>query len=242
MRSTSNLGRPRFRIHYTWLFAIILIPAAVVTQFPATYPLWHRVGLGVVASLAFFLAIVIRDLILGFISARKGVVIEGVTLFVFGGLFRVDSRTTSPGLELLLAACGQLINIIIAGVFSVVYLVLVPTDNIMVDVLMQWLAFIWFMLALFHFVPGFPLDGGRALRALLWRFTLDYVKATRIAGWTSWGIGIVLTAGAIVLLVLTRELFTGIFLVVVGLILQNAATHSRRQVRQSSALNAQLPD
>ena len=245
MRSVSALVRLfaiRFRIHYTWLFAIILIPFAVITQFSATYPLWQRAVLGVFASLLFFAAITLRELAVNFIAVRKGVTIDSVTLFVFGGLSQVDKGTTSPAVELLLAACGQLFNVIVAGVFSVIYFVLVNTENIMVQVLMQWLAFIWFMLAIFDFVPGLPLDGGKALRALLWRFNVSYEKATRIVSWTGWVIGLATIAGAIALLFMTRELFTGILLLFAGFLLQNAATFSRRQVRQSPVLNVQLPD
>jgi Zn-dependent protease len=245
MRSVSalvGLFRIHFRIHYSWLLAIILIPIALITQFSPTYPLWQRAVLGLFASLLFFVAIVLREFVINFIAVRRGVVVDSVTLFVFGGLSQVNKETTSPAIELLLATCGQLFNVIVAGVFSVIYFVLVNTENIMVQVLMQWLAFIWFMLAIFHLVPGLPLDGGRALRALLWRLNISYERATRIAAWTGWVIGLAITAGAIVLLFMTRELFTGILLVVAGVLLQNAAINSLRMVRQSPVLNVQLPD
>jgi len=233
MRTFTHLGtlfRIRYRVHYTWLFAAILVPIAVITQFSPTHPLWQRAVLGIFASLMLFLAVAIRESILGFIAVRKGIEVESVTLFVFGGMSQVHSETSSPSLELLLAACGQLFNIIIAGVFSVIYFILKDSGNVMVEVLMQWMAFIWFMLVMLHFIPGFPLDGGRALRVLFWRITADFAKATRITSWTGWGFGLVMTAGGISLLVLTPELFTGIFLVVFGILLQNAATNSRRRV------------
>lgn len=235
MRTLTHLGRLlriRYRIHYTWLFAVILVPAAVITQFEPTYPLWQRALLGIFASLMLFLAVAIRESVLGFIAVRKGIAVESITLFVFGGMSQLDSKTSSLSLELLLATCGQLLNIIIAGIFSIIYFVLKGSANIMVEVLMQWMAFIWFMLVMLHFIPGFPLDGGRALRVLLWRLTADYVRATRVTSWLGWGFGLVMTAGGIALLVLTQELFTGIFLVVAGLLLQNAATNSRRRVVQ----------
>ena len=240
MRTLSHLGRllkVRYRIHYTWLFAVVLVPAAVITQFPPTYPLWQRAVLGIFASLMLFVAVAIRESVLGFIAVRKGIAVESVTLFVFGGMSQLDSETSSPSLELLLAACGQLLNIIIAGIFSIIYFVLKGSGNIMIEVLMQWMAFIWFMLVMLHFIPGFPLDGGRTLRVFLWRLTANYVKATRITSWLGWGFGLVMAAGGISLLVLTTELFTGIFLVVFGLLLQNAATNSRRRVLQGRAVD-----
>ena len=245
MRTLTHLGRLlriRFRVHYTWLFAVILVPAAVITQFPPTYPLWQRAVLGIFASLMLFGAVAVRELVLGFIAIRKGIAVESVTLFVFGGVSQLDSETSSPSLELLLAASGQLINIIIAGIFSIIYFVLKGSGNIMIEVLMQWMAFIWFMLVMLHFIPGFPLDGGRALRVFLWRLTTDYIRATRITSWLGWGFGLVMTAGGISLLVLTPELFAGLVLVVFGILLQNAATNSRRRVVQSKAVDNEILD
>lgn len=243
MRTLSHLGRllrVRYRIHYTWLSAVILVPVAVITQFPPTYPLWQRAVLGVFASLMLFVAVAVRETILGFIAVRKGVAVESVTLFVFGGLRQVDSDTTSPSHELLLASCGQLLNIIIGGIFSIIYFVLRGSDNVMVEVLMQWMAFIWLMLVLFHFIPGFPLDAGKALRVLFWRLTSNYIKATRITSWLGWGFGLLMTAGGIALLVLTSELFSGIFLAVFGLLLQDAATYSRRRIIRSDVMKQEI--
>lgn len=224
----------RVRVHYTWLLAIVLVTAAIVTQFSTVYPLWQRVALGAIGTALFFLSVSIRELILAFASVRKGMRIRSVTLFVFGGLPQIEGDTTAPSLELLQSVLGQLLNLIVAGVFTATYFLLVQTGGILVDVLMQWLAFIWFMLAVFHFAPAFPLDGGRALRALLWRLTGNYERATRAASWTGWVLGMIVTAGGIPLLVMTQEWFTGAFLIAVGLILQNAATHGRRLAARST--------
>ena len=243
MRTLTHLGRLlriRFRVHYTWLFAMVLVPVAVITQFETTYPLWQRAVLGIFASLMLFVAVAIRESILGFIAVRKGIAVESITLFVFGGISQIDSETSSPSLEFLLAACGQLFNIIIAGIFSIIYFVLKGSGNIMVEVLMQWMAFIWFMLVMLHFIPGFPLDGGRALRVFVWKLTADYARATRITSWLGWGFGLVMTAGGISLLVLTPELFAGLVLVVFGILLQNAATNSRRRVVLGKAMDNQI--
>lgn len=231
MRSVPNLSRifgVRIRLHYTWFMAIILIAAAVVTQFSTDYPLWQRIALGIAASLLFLVAITIREFVISFIATSKGITVERVTLFVFGGVSQIPKETTLPVLELLLAVVGMLSNLIIAGIFYVAYLVLVYTGNIIVDVLVQWLAFISFTLVLFHFIPGFPLDGGRVLRALLWMAIGDYERVTRIASWTGWGIGLLFTIGGIVVVIITQQWFVGILLAFPGLVLQNAATQSRR--------------
>jgi Zn-dependent protease len=104
----------------------------------------------------------------------------------------------------------------------------------MVHVLVQWLAFICFMLSIFNLLPGLPLDGGRILRAALWKATKNYEKMTRIISWTGWAIGIAFTIIGIVLTITTRQWFVGMLLALPGLILQNAATHQRRQAGKQS--------
>jgi len=203
--------------------------AAVVTQFSTDYPLWQRIIFGIAASLLFFTAITIREFVLSLIATHRGITVKGVILFVFGGVSQIDKDTTLPSLELLLAVVGILSNLIMAGILYVMYVILVHTGNIIVDVLVQWLAFICFMLALFHFLPGFPLDGGRVLRALLWKATGNYERVTQITSWTGWSIGLLCTIGGILVMIITHQWFTGVFLAFPGLVLQNAATHSRRQ-------------
>lgn len=239
MRNFPRLGRffgIHIRIHYTWIIAIPLITLAIVTQFSTEYgTLLLRIVFGVSASILFFFAILLREFVLSLIAVTKGTVVRSLTLFAFGGLSQVDKETTMPAKELLLAAAGMLYNLIIAGVFFAIYSVLAQRGELVVDVLLQWLAFICLMLALFHLLPGFPLDGGKILRAILWRLWEDYDRATRIASWAGWGIGMLLTIAGISLLFLTHERFTGAFVVSVGLMLQNASTHSRRQVREVSS-------
>ena len=232
MRITPNLPRifrVYIRLHYTWFVAIILMAAAVVTQFSTFYPLWQRIALGIVASLLFLVVIAIREFVLNFVATRKGMTVKRVTLFVFGGVSQIPKESNLPALELLLAVVGLLSNVIIALIFYVLYFVLAYTGNVVVSVLIQWLAFIYFMLALFHFIPGFPLDGGRLLRAFLWMTTGNYERVTRITSWAGWSIGLLFTIGGILVLIITRQWFVGILLAFPGLVLQNAATYSRRQ-------------
>jgi len=92
------------------------------------------------------------------------------------------------------------------------------------------------MLALFHFIPVFPLDGGRLLRLLLWEVTGDYDRATRIASWAGEGMGLLFIAGGILLLILSRQWFNGLALIFIGWVLQIAAVHSRRQAILRGAL------
>ncbi|MDD5037962.1 MAG: hypothetical protein PHN78_01400 [Dehalococcoidales bacterium] len=186
IRSSYSLGRilgVRIRLHYTWAFAFALIIAIVITQYPEAYPLWQRIMLGIAASLLFLTAVSIRQLILNFVGIRRGISVSSITLFAFGGVPQAE-ESTLPILELLMAATGLLSNLGIAGLFYGIHLILVNTGNVMIAGITQWLAFFCFMLALFHCLPGFPLDGGRALLALLWKVTDNYHRAMRITTWT----------------------------------------------------------
>ena len=220
----------RVRLHYTWYIAFLLIIAVITTQFPEVYPLWQRMVLGLATGLLFFIAISIRELILGFVAIRRRMPVKDVTLFVLGGVSQIARETTRPVLELLLAVAGLLSNLVIAGIFYGAYLALANSTNVIIAGLIQWLAFIIFMLTLFHFVPGFPLDGGRVLRALLWRTTGNYEQAARIASWVGRGIGLLLVVGGIVVMIVYSQWFVGLFLAFVGWVLQSAAAHSRNQV------------
>ncbi len=233
MRSSLRMGRffrTRLRVHYSWILAFILITWAVTTQFSTDYPFWIRIASGAIAGVSFFLAITFRELVLILMAIYKGIEVESVTLFAFGGLIEVDQETTSPQHEFMLAISGILGNLAITGIFYITNVLLTETIHIMVDVITKWLAFLYFNLTIFHVIPAYPLEGGRFLRAILWKVLGDVHRSTQIAGWISWVLGVIIAIGGILILVFTIERFTGVFLVVIGLILQNAATHSRHQL------------
>ncbi|MFC2005434.1 hypothetical protein ACFLVG_00510 [Chloroflexota bacterium] len=233
MRSSLRMGRffrTRLRIHYSWILAFILIIWAVTTQFSTDYPFQIRIASGTIAGVSLFLAITFRELMLILMAIYKGIEVESVTLFPFGGLIDVDQETTSPQHEFILTISGILCNLAITGIFYIANALLAETIHTMVDVITKWLAFLYFTLTIFHVVPAYPLEGGRFLRAILWKWLGDVHRSTQIAGWISWVLGIIIAIGGILILVLTIERFTGVFLIVIGLILQNAATHSRHQL------------
>ena len=241
MRSASNLSRIwgiRIRLHYTWFVAFALITAIVFTQFPATYAHWQRILLGIATSLLLLIAVIIREFVLSFVSSRRGIPVKRVTLFVFGGVSQIAREASLPILELLLAATGLLATLIIAGIFYGVYAGLVNFGSVAIVGITQWLAFICFMLFLFQLVPGFPLDGGRLLRVLLWRVTGDYDRATRIASWTGRGIGLLCIVGGILLLIIERQWFVGLVLAGMGWALERAAAQSHRQAVIGKALES----
>jgi Zn-dependent protease len=233
-RRSSSIFKVRLRLHYSWIAVVIFMTVSLITQFSTSYPFVQRLILGLVASALFPLILVARMFIITMFAVRKGAVIKSDTLFATGSVLEIEKTTTYPALEVLLAVVGLLTDLFVAGILYLIYQVLANTGSIMVHVLVQWLAFIFFMIALVDFLPGLPLDGGRILRAVLWKATNNYDLITRILSWTGWTIGLGFIITGIVLTVDTQQWFVGLLLVLPGLILQNSATHQRHQVRKQS--------
>ncbi len=231
MRGLPSLGRffrLSLRLHSSWIIAFIFITAMMVTQFPEAYPFWERIVFGIVAGLLFFAAVSMREVILNLLALDRGIPVRRITLFIFGGVSHVAREETSPILESLLALAGLLCNLIIAGIFYGVHAALAHTGNVLINGLILWSAFMYLMLSFFHFIPAFPLDGGRLLLALLWKVTGDYDRATGIVSRAGQGLGLLFIAGGILLLALAHQWFNGVALAFIGWVLYTAAVQSRR--------------
>lgn len=238
MRGEPYLGhvlRSRIRLHYTWFLAFLLIIVIVATQYPEAYFLWRRLLLGVAASLLFWAAISIRQVALSLVLWRR-MPLGNVTLFVFGGVPAIPKEATKPVLELLLGVAGLLSTVIVVVLLYVVFTVLVISGSVIISGLVQWLTFITIMLTLFQLVPVFPLDGGRILRAVLWRASGSYERATRITCGLGQALGVLMIGGGITLIAIGQEWFTGLTLAFVGWVLYIAAGQSSRRVLVREAL------
>lgn len=223
------------RVHYSWYIAIILITIVVTTQFPEAYPLWQKILLGLLGSFLFLMAIGLREVGLYFLAQRRGMVVKKITLFIFGSVNKVSKESALPIMDLLMGMAGIISNLFLAIMFYFIYLALVSTGSIMVASIIQWLAFVCFALTFMHFIPAFPLDGGKMLRAFLWRASGNFEWATRLIlqiGWYFWLV--VIAAGVVLLFV--GDKFTGFTLIFIGWVLFIAVRYSRRQALLRSAL------
>ena len=218
----------RVRLHYTWAIACILITAMVMTQFPESYALWQRVLIGVAGSLLFLVAVCLRELAVAFVGSRRGIRLKRLTLFAFGGVSEIALESTAPVLDVLRATVGLLSNLVLVGVFHGLYLLADSLNWIVGAGLLRWLGFIYLMLAFLHFLPAYPLDGGRILRAVLWKRLRDYQRASWIVTRAGRGSGFALLAVGVTVLGVTHQVFVGLVLMSVGWILQSAAFSSWR--------------
>jgi Zn-dependent protease len=132
-------------------------------------------------SLLLFASIVTHELAHSILAIRDSISVKDIALFVFGGISQITKEATYPRAELSIAIVGPLTSLTLAGIFYGLHLLLSGTQQALAASLMQWLALINVVLAVFNLIPGFPLDGSRIFRAVVWHRTHDYHRATRIA-------------------------------------------------------------
>jgi Zn-dependent protease/predicted transcriptional regulator len=212
-------------VDYSWLviFALVLWSLSA-GYFPQEYPGQPTLDywiVGFVATLFFFGSVLLHELSHAAMANRLGDKVDRITLFIFGGIARLSSEPKSADSELKIAGVGPLSSLAIALTFWLISNAIGRPASLWTGVF-RYLAFINLALALFNLLPGFPLDGGRLLRAVLWKRWGDLPRATaRAAQWGSrigWGL-IVLGA----LEIFGGALVGGIWLIFIGLFLRGAA-------------------
>lgn len=170
-------------VHASWLVVFALVTASLAAgYFPIHHPEWGsptRWLLGAVTSLAFFASVLVHELGHARIALRNGLPIRGITLFVFGGVAQIGSEPGSPGVEFRIAIAGPLTSLAIAALFGGIGSVAGSVPLVSEPAL--WLARINLIVALFNLLPGFPLDGGRVLRAAVWASTGSFDRGNRAA-------------------------------------------------------------
>jgi CBS domain-containing protein len=228
----------RTRVDSMWYLAIILIAGIMVTQFPQEYPLWQRVVAGVAGSSLFLASMIINRMVFNIIALMFGIPLRNVTLFVFGEVAQVPEDGTRPSMEAIMGAVALFLNIIMAGIFNWIFLGRWDVGNILVLDVLRWLAFLSYMLVLFHLIPVFPLAGSRILAAIIWKATGNYLRAIRTVTMLGWGFGLVLILSGVMLLVVSRQLENGLLLTFFGWAVQKGATLGRNRAILLAALQS----
>ena len=199
------------RVDFSWfviLFLIVWSFSGVV--FPARYPNQSSqvyFAMGVVAALLFFGSILAHELSHSLVARSKGIPVEGITLFIFGGIAHTRMEAENPGDEFVIAGVGPLASLVIGAVFGAIWWIGSQAGlSTAVTAVAGYLAFLNVVLAVFNLLPGFPLDGGRLFRSIVWKLTGDITTATRwatqggsILGYALMGLGALqLLGGAVV--------------------------------------------
>jgi Zn-dependent protease/predicted transcriptional regulator len=238
--SSIELGRIagiRIGVNWSWLvvFALIvwsLASAVFPDQNPglsdATY-----IAMALVAALLFFASILLHELGHAIQARRDGMEIEGITLWLFGGVAQFRGNFPSAGAEFRIAIAGPVVSLLLGVFFVAVAVATRMTEE--VDGVAAWLGYINLVLLVFNLLPALPLDGGRVLRAALWGARDDFAWATRVAGNIGRGFGYLLIAGGIALFIFANS-FSGAWLAFTGWFLLGAASAELRYLAVREAL------
>jgi Zn-dependent protease/CBS domain-containing protein len=224
-------------IHPSLLVIAFIVTMSLAFQLAAQFPLWpdslHWTLAAVTAAL-FFASVLAHELSHAIVARRFGLRVEGITLFIFGGVTSIDDDSRTPRQEALIAVAGPLTSILIGGLLLLVTYV---TAQPQVGAVLGWLGFINIMLGLFNLIPGFPMDGGRVLRALLWRVRGDRLSATRNAAQVGRAFAYLLIGfGVLVTLQSRGSIVGGIWLALIGWFLSNAAEATLAQTGVEKSL------
>jgi Zn-dependent protease len=212
------------------MIIFVLITMSLAMQFTQEHPQWTSVqhwSVGVVTSLLFFASVLFHELSHSVVARFYKIRVVSITLFVFGGVARLGREPAKPIQEFNIAIAGPIASFVLA--FGFYSLTLFFSYSQMVGALAVWLWQTNAALALFNLLPGFPLDGGRVFRAIVWGVTKDFARATRIAGMT----GKVVAYGMIVFgawYAMKGQWTAGLWLAFIGWFLLNAAQESVAQV------------
>jgi Zn-dependent protease/CBS domain-containing protein len=219
-------------IHYTWIFAFIFFTWTLAqAYFPGLYPNWSTAVYwitGIIGSLLIFVSVLFHELAHSLVAKTRGMPVQSITLFILGGVSNLEDEPEKPAAEFLMAIVGPISSLLLAAILW--GLTFLPTDKTTpVAATLSYLAMINMYLGVFNLLPGFPMDGGRVLRSLIWGGTGNLTRATNIAsivgqlfGWAFIGLGI--------FLMLSISFVNGLWIAFIGWFLNSSADASRKEV------------
>ena len=226
------------RIDSSWVVIALLITYSMYLRSSNLYPELSGAGavaVGVLATVLFFGSVLVHELAHALVAQARGIRVQDITLFLFGGATRAKVDARGPGDEFLIALVGPLTSGLLAGLFAIV-------AGLGRDLLSRplagtfgYLAWTNLLLAGFNLVPGFPLDGGRLLRAAIWKATGSLARATRVASLSGQGVGWLLVAAGVAWL-LAGDLAGGIWFAFIGWFLVQAARSSYQELQLQQLL------
>jgi Zn-dependent protease len=245
-RQTVTLGRLfeiRVGVHVSWLVVYALVTYAL-TRGLEMLPTGQAVVFAGLCALALFASVVAHEFAHALVARRFGVRTSAITLFLFGGVATLDEEPPSPGAEAWIASAGPALSALLALVaFGLMVLVerFVPgRSGTALGLLAAYLTLANGVLAVFNLLPAYPMDGGRVLRAFLWRLRRDRFSATVIAARVAIGFALALVAAGVLGALATRNVLYGWY-VVLGVFLLRQAWSEERAMRAPAAAGGGVP-
>ena len=239
-----KIGPIEITINITWLVIFALLVYWLRTGFVAAYAPdlagWLAWLVSAAGAVVLFASVLAHELAHSLVAIRNGLIIRRITLFIFGGVAHMESEPARPGVEFKMAIAGPLTSIAIAAILGTVrFVILKNAPHGPATLILEYATYANAVLACFNLIPGYPLDGGRVLRAAVWKSTGDYFRATAVAAALGRAVGLALVfAGA---MLSTAWNSPGLlWLVLVGAFLERLAFLSgyRAKLMKEAALSA----
>jgi Zn-dependent protease/predicted transcriptional regulator len=239
MRGGISIGKVlgiQLKLHYSWFLIFALVTwALVASYYPTTYPNWTlsmKIAAGLITSLLFFGSVLFHEMMHSVVAIHEGIPIQGITLFILGGVSEMTDEPKTAKDEFRMAIAGPGSSLVLGGIFWGIWFALRgSTVNSVQFVagIAYWLGYINLALGVFNLIPGFPLDGGRVFRSILWWRSGKLHRATKIASNIGRAVGFLFILGGIYL-VFTGNWLNGIWFALIGWFLESAAAGSYRQL------------
>jgi len=230
-------------LNWSWFLIFILVIFSLSTQvFPGWYPQFSLITnliLGFITAIFFFASVLTHELSHSVVANLSGISIRKINLFMFGGVAQMSKPPQTAVQEFLMAIAGPLASFVLSIFFGIFWFGLRLTNFKFLPVIafFGYLSLINLSLGIFNLLPGFPLDGGRILRSILWYITEDLLSSTRIASILGQIIGYSMAAfGFMSIFIYQLQSFGGLWFIVLGLFLQNLAKTSYKQEIMRSSL------
>jgi Zn-dependent protease/predicted transcriptional regulator len=170
-------------IHISWLIIIVLLTwSLAVGWFPVLYRGWSASTywiLGFIAAVLLFVSVLLHELAHSVVARARGLPVKNITLFIFGGVSNIEKEPGSPEVEFQIAVVGPLTSLLI-GALAFLLLFLLGQNSSALAAILWYLGYANILLGIFNLIPGFPLDGGRVLRSIVWKINGNLRRATRI--------------------------------------------------------------
>lgn len=224
-------------LHWSWFLIFLIVTWSLALgiferQMPGLSSTVYW-SLGTVTSILLFASVLAHEFGHALVSIRNHIPVQRITLFIFGGVAQIAQEPKSAGVEFRIAIAGPLVSLLLAALFEAVSLI--SGDIPWIHSPAEWLAQVNITLVLFNMLPGFPLDGGRVLRAIVWSVTQNFNKATRIATYSGQAVAFGF-AGFGVFSITGGNLANGLWLMFIGWFLFDAAAASRVQADRIPAI------
>ncbi len=237
-------------VDWSWLLIFALVSWSLSATFGQIHSGWSvgmRWGMAMLAALLFFASVLAHELAHSLAALARGVAVQNITLFMFGGVSNIQREPASPAEELVITIVGPLTSLFLGAVFLVIgaggFLVndTMSTTSLLarlqpLNTILAWLGSINIMVGFFNLIPAFPLDGGRIVRSLIWAVSDDLRSSTRLASLLGQGIGWAMIFGGMAMLLgvsipfFGSGAFNGVWLIFIGWFLNNAASAGYKHV------------